>query len=137
MRFSPKRTQSVVVLVTCTVAIILVVASVRYRIRRRIDSDSAQVLLRRADDLAWNGQWFAAAPIFHQAEIKYTAERNETKALYAQVSQIPAQAEATSLSDTIYARTQDLKRPEAHRGLPTRYAKDLRPARQQCRSHPG
>ena len=113
MRFSPKRTQSVAVLVTCTVAIILIVAFVRYRIRRRIDSDSADALLQRADDLAWNGQWFAAAPLFRQAEMKYIAERNGPKALYAQVSQIPAQAEATSLSGTIYALTQDLKRPEA------------------------
>ena len=113
MRFSPKRTQSVAVLVTCAVAIILVVAFVRYRIRRRIDSDSADALLQRADDLAWNGQWFAAAPIFHQAEIKYTAERNEAKVLYAQVSQIPAYAESASLAGTIYALTQDLKQPAA------------------------
>ena len=113
MRFSPKRTQSVAVLVTCTVAIILVVAFVRYRIRRRIDSDSADALLQRADDLAWNGQWFAAAPLYHQAEVKYSAERNGPKALYAQVSQIPAGAESASLSDTIYALTQDMKRPAA------------------------
>ncbi|MGB6870890.1 MAG: hypothetical protein WBD93_14840, partial [Acidobacteriaceae bacterium] len=113
MRFSPKRTQSVAALVTCTVAIILVVAFARYRIRRRIDSDSADTLLRRADDLAWNGQWFAAAPLFRQAEIKYAAQRNESKALYAQVSQIPAYAESASLADTIYRLTQDLKQPEA------------------------
>ena len=113
MRFSPKRTQSVAVLVTCTVAIILVVAFVRYRNRRRIDSDSADALLQRADDLAWNGQWIEAAPLFRQAEMKYIAERNGSKALYAQVSQTPAKAEATSLSDTIYALTQDLKKPEA------------------------
>ena len=113
MRFSPKRTQSVAVLVTCTVAIILVVTFVRYRIRRRIDSDSADALLQRADDLAWNGQWFTAASLYHQAEIGYSAERNGPKELYAQVSQIPAQAESASLSDTIYALTQDLKRPEA------------------------
>jgi len=113
MRFSPKRTQSVAVLVTCTVAIILVVTFVRYRIRRRIDSDSADALLQRADDLTWNGQWFAAAPLYHQAEVKYSAERNGPKALYAQVSQIPAGAESASLSDTIYALTQDLKEPAA------------------------
>lgn len=113
MRFSPQRTQSVAVLVTCTVAIILVVTFVRYRIRRRIDSDSADALLQRADDLAWNGQWFAAAPLFRQAEKKFTVERNEPKALYAQVSQIPAYGEAASLADTIYALTQDLKKPEA------------------------
>jgi CHAT domain-containing protein len=113
MRFSPKRTQSVAVLVTCTVAIILIVAFVRYRIRRRIDSDSADALLQRADDLAWNGQWFSAAPLFRQAETKYIAERNGPKALYAQVSQIPARAESASLSDTIYALAQDLKKPDA------------------------
>ena len=113
MRFFPKRTQSVAVLVTCTVAIILVVAFVRYRIRRRINSDSADALLQRADDLAWNGQWFAAAPLFRQAEKKFTAERNGPKALYAQVSQIPAYGESASLADTIYALTQDLKKPEA------------------------
>src|SRR5690348_11465548 len=98
MRFSPKRTQSVAVLVTCTVGIILVLAFVRYRIRRRIDSDSADALLQRADDLAWNGQWFAAAPLYRQAESEYSAERNGPKALYAQVSQIPARAESASLS---------------------------------------
>jgi len=113
MRFSPKRTQSAAVLVTCTVAIILIVAFVRYRIRLRIDSDSADALLQRADDLAWNGQWFSAAPLFRQAQMKYIAERNGPKALYAQVSQIPARAESASLSDTIYALTQDLKKPDA------------------------
>ncbi len=99
MRFSPKRTQSVAVLVTCTVAIILVVAFVRYRIRRRINSDTADALLQRADDLAWNGQWFAAAPIFYEAETKFTAERNEAKALFAQVSQIPAYGEALAVGN--------------------------------------
>jgi len=113
MRFSPKRTQSVAVLVTSAVAIILVVAFVCYRIRRRIDSDSADALLQRADDLAWNGQWFAAAPLYHQAEIKYSAERKRAKALYAQVSQVPAGAESASLADTIYALTQVLKKPAA------------------------
>ena len=113
MRFPPKRTQSVAVLVTSAVAIILFVAFVRYRTRRRIDSASPEALLHRADDLAWSGRWFAAAPLFRQAEIKYTAERNVSKALFAQVSQIPARAESASLSDTIYDLTQDLKKPGA------------------------
>lgn len=71
------------------------------------------MLLRHAEDLARNGQWFAPAPIFHQAEIKFTAEWNDAKALYAQVSQIPAYAESASLADTINALTQDLKTPDA------------------------
>ena len=64
MRFSPKRTQFVAVIVTCAVAIILLVVFVGYRIRRRVTSDSAGALLRRADDLSWNGNWFSAVPLF-------------------------------------------------------------------------
>lgn len=56
MRFSPTRTQSVAVLVTCTVAIILVVAFVRYRIRRRIDPDSADADIRQTDQLRWKAR---------------------------------------------------------------------------------
>jgi hypothetical protein len=113
MRFSPKRTQSVAVVVTCAVAIILLVVFVGYRIRLRVASDSAGALLRRADELSWNGNWFAAAPLYRQAEIKYAAEGNRAKALYAQVSQIPARAESVSLADTIYALNQDLSKPDA------------------------
>lgn len=113
MRFSPKRTQSVAVIVTCAVAIILLVVFIGYRIRRRVASDSASALLRRADELSWNGNWFSAAPLYRQAEIKFVAQGNSAKALYARVSQIPGGAESTSLADTIYALTQDLSSPEA------------------------
>jgi len=113
MRFSPKRTQSVAVIVTCAVAIILLVVFVGYRIRRRVASDSAGALLRRADELSWNGNWFSAASLYRQAESKFAAQGNGAKALYAQVSQIPGGAESTSLAETIYALTQDLTRPEA------------------------
>ena len=113
MRFSPKRTQSVAVIVTCAVAIILLVVFVGYRIRRRVASDGAGALLRRADELSWNGNWFSAVPLYRQAEIKFEAQGNRAKALYAQISQIPGRAESTSLADTIYALTQDLSRPEA------------------------
>ncbi len=113
MRFSPKRTQSVAVLITCAVAIILLFVFISYRIRQRVASDSADALLRRADELAWNDNWFAAAPLYGQAEIKFAAEGNRAKALYAQVSQIPARAESVSLASTIFVLTQDLNRPEA------------------------
>ena len=68
MRFSPKRTQSVAVILTCAVAIILIVVFIGYRIRRRVSSDSAGALLRRADDFAWNEQWLGAEPLYRQAE---------------------------------------------------------------------
>jgi hypothetical protein len=113
MRFSPKRTQSVVVIVTCAVAIILLVVFIGHRIRRRVASNSAGALLRRADELSWNGNWFSAVPLYRQAETKFETEGNRPKALYAHVSQIPGGAESTSLADTIYALTQDLGRPEA------------------------
>ncbi len=113
MRFSPKRTQSVAVFITCAVAIILLFVFISYRIRRRVAPDSADALLRRADELAWNDKWFAAAPLYRQAEIKFAAGGNRAKALYAQVSQIPARAESVSLASTIFALTQDLNRPEA------------------------
>ena len=113
MRFSPKRTQLVAVLITCAVAIILLFVFTRYRIRRQITSDNAGELMRRADDLAWNQQWFEAEPLYRRAEMEYAVEGNGPKALYAQVSQIPVRAESASLEAAIYALTQDLSRPEA------------------------
>ena len=86
MRFSPKRTQSLAVIVTCAVAIILLFVFVGYRIRRRVASDSASALLRRADELSWNGNWFSAAPLYRQPKIKFEAEGNRFKALYTQVT---------------------------------------------------
>lgn len=71
MRFSPKRTQSVAVFVTCAVAIILLVVFIGYRIRRRVSSDSASALLRRADELSWNSNWFSAVPLYRRAEFQH------------------------------------------------------------------
>ena len=93
--------------------LVVLLSVVGYQAFRRSSVNSPEALLQRADDLAWNGQWFAAAPLFRQAEKKFTVERNGPKALYAQVSQIPAHAESASLADTIYALTEDLKKPGA------------------------
>lgn len=87
MRFSPKRTQSVAVIVTCAVAIILLVVFVGYRIRRRVASDSADALSRSANELSWNGNCLSVVPLYRQAEIKFETQGNSAKALYAQVSQ--------------------------------------------------
>jgi len=114
MRFSPKRTQSVAVLVTCTVAIILVVAFVRYRIRRRIDSDSADALLQRADDMSWLNNWIGAAALYRQAELQFVQKRQLSKALYARVSEMPARSESsTTVPQQIAVLRHDLSLPEA------------------------
>jgi hypothetical protein len=67
MRFSSKRTQSVAVILTCAVAIILLVVFVGYRIRQRVVSESASALLLSGDQLSWNGNWFSAVPLFRVA----------------------------------------------------------------------
>ncbi|MGI0134922.1 MAG: hypothetical protein ACREBW_08210, partial [Candidatus Micrarchaeaceae archaeon] len=114
MRFFPKRTQSVAVLVTCTVAIILIVAFVRYRIRRRIDSDSADALLRCADDMSWLNSWIEAEPLYRRAEIQFVRSHEPAKALYAHVSEMPAPSESsTTIPQQIAELRQNLTLPAA------------------------
>ena len=50
-----------------------------------------EVLLKRADDLSWLNSWIAAEPIYRQAEADFLQRGDLSKALYARVSQIPAQ----------------------------------------------
>ncbi|HET7058516.1 MAG TPA: CHAT domain-containing protein, partial [Nitrospiraceae bacterium] len=114
MRFPLKRTQSVAVLVTCTVAIILVVAFVRYRIRRRIDPDSADALLQRADDMSWLNSWIEAEPLYRRAEVQFLRKHEPAKALYAHVSEMPALSESsTTIPQQIADLRQDLTLPAA------------------------
>lgn len=114
MRFSPKRTQSLAVIVACAVslsaAIVLVVG---YNIHRHVATDSANQLLKKADDLAWNNQWIAAEPHYRQAEQLFTRQGNSSKALYARVSQMPPHVEAGSLPSEIFELTKTLSLPAA------------------------
>jgi CHAT domain-containing protein len=115
MRFFPKRTQSVAVLVTCTVAIILVVAFVRYRTRRRINSDTADALLQRADDMSWLNSWIEAEPLYRRAEIQFVRNHEPAKALYAHVSEMQALSESSiTIPQQIAELRQDLTLPAAH-----------------------
>ena len=68
----------------------------------------ADALLQRADDLAWNDRWVEAEPLFKSSELLYLRQGRRSKALYAHVSQIPANAESSSLARTISELTQDL-----------------------------
>jgi CHAT domain-containing protein len=114
MRFSPKRTQSLAVIVACAVslsaAIVLVIG---YNIHRHVATDGASQLLQKADDLAWNNQWIAAEPLYRQAEQLYYNHGNSSKALYARVSQAPPHVEAGSLPSEIFELTKTLSLPAA------------------------
>jgi hypothetical protein len=59
--------------------IILLFVFAGYRIWRRAISDSAGALLRCADELSWNGNWFSAAPFYQQAEINTRLKGTEPK----------------------------------------------------------
>ncbi len=70
-------------------------------------------LLKQADFLAWNNNWIEAESLYHRAEAEYVQEHNPSRALCAHVSQIPPNSEASSLTATIFALTEDLALPEA------------------------
>ena len=74
--------------------------------------ESAEGLLDRADTLAWGNRWADALPLYQKAQQLYTTQHEPSKALYAQVSQIPPN-ESVSIPATLWALTQDLARPEA------------------------
>jgi CHAT domain-containing protein len=74
--------------------------------------ESAAGLLDRADSFAWNNRWTDARPLFSRAERLFIAQRDPSKALYAQVSQIPPD-ESRNMPSTILELTRDLTRNEA------------------------
>jgi CHAT domain-containing protein len=96
---------------------LLVAASlgaVGYRIVRRRNQDSPEALLERADKMSWLNSWIAAAPVYRQAELQFLQERNLSQALYARVSQMPAQSESsTTIPSQIALLRHDLILPEA------------------------
>ena len=113
MRFPQKRIQSFAIIVMCAVAIAAIAVIIAHHIGRRGVAGSADALLQRADEMSWNDQWIAAEPIYKQAEEMFVRDGNRSKALYAQVSQIPPHSEAASIRTTINALTEDLSKPEA------------------------
>ena len=74
--------------------------------------DSADVLLEHADALSWNSRWGEAKPFYEKAAFLFAAQHRPRKALYATVSEIPAD-ESKSLPGTIWQLTQLLTKPDA------------------------
>src|ERR1035437_8744537 len=113
MRFPPKRIQSFAFIVMCAVAFAAIAVLIAYHFSRHSVAGSADAFLQRADEMSWNDQWLAAEPIYKQAEEMFVQNGNSSKALYAQVSQIPPHSESASIRSTINALTADLSKPEA------------------------
>ena len=85
---------------------------VRYN-KSKVDDRNPDSLLKRADSLSWNNNWIRAEPLYRRAELLYAQQHRPSRALYAHVSQIPPNAESSSLTATIFGLTEDLSRPEA------------------------
>lgn len=78
-------------------------------------SSAPEALLKQADDLSWLNSWIAAEPLYRRAELAFLLKHDLSKALYARVSQIPAQSESsTTVPDQIAMLRHDLELPEAH-----------------------
>jgi hypothetical protein len=86
---------------------------VGYQVFRRHNSHAQEALLKRADDLSWLNDWVQAQPLYHQAELEFRAEGNLPRALYARVSQVPAESESsTTIPNQIADLRRDLELPE-------------------------
>lgn len=58
--------------------------------------ESAEGLLNRADTLSWMNRWAEARPLYAKAAGLFTAAHQPAKALYATVSEIPADESASA-----------------------------------------
>jgi hypothetical protein len=92
--------------------VVITIVSVRSS-SSKLDDRDPDSLLKRADSLSWNNNWIRAEPLYHRAELLYAQQHRPSRSLYAHVSQIPPNAESSSLTATIFGLTEDLARPEA------------------------
>lgn len=87
---------------------------VGYQVFRRRDSQAPEALLKQADDLSWLNSWIQAEPYYRRAEIGFRSRGESSKALYAQVSEMPAKSESSAtIPSQIAVLRQDLSLPAA------------------------
>ncbi len=87
---------------------------VGYQVVRRLNSHGPEALLKRADEMSWLNSWIAAEPLYRTAEIEFEQRHEPSKALYARVSEMPAQSESSaSIPSQIALLRHDLDLPEA------------------------
>jgi CHAT domain-containing protein len=72
---------------------------------------SAQGLLDKADSLSWENRWAEARPYYREAAKLFHKEGQPAKALYAEVSEIPADESTSSLANILHLN-QALTWPE-------------------------
>lgn len=91
-----------------------------YRIIARPKPGTPEAQLEAADEKAWLGDWEGAAPLYKLAEQSFVKKHEWAKALYARVSQVPAQSGSSNLQELIWTLSQDLALPEARQDPETR-----------------
>ena len=75
---------------------------------------SSEALLEQADEKSWVNNWIAAEPLYRQAELGFIRKHEPSKALYAHVSEVPAQSESSiSVPAQLAELTADLSLPQA------------------------
>ena len=100
------------VLVGLSIAAISIGVGCGYALHQPNES-SPEGLLKRADDLAWKNQWIAAEPLYERARTGFLHQNMRSKALYAEVSEIPVGVEHGNVPHELARLTADLQRPEA------------------------
>lgn len=64
--------------------------------------------------MSWLNSWIAAAPLYRQCELEFAQRHQFSKALYARVSQMPADSESsTSVPSQIALLRRELELPAA------------------------
>jgi CHAT domain-containing protein len=91
-----------------------------YRIINRPRPGTPEAMLQAADERAWLNDWEGAAPLYRLAEQSFVNQHKAAEALYARVSQIPANSGSTNLQELIWTLSQDLTLPEARQNPETR-----------------
>ena len=87
---------------------------VGYHVLRWRIPGSSEALLEQADEKSWVNNWIAAEPLYRQAELGFIRKNEPSKALYAHVSEIPAQSESSiSVPAQLAELTADLSLPQA------------------------
>lgn len=108
MAFRVKRTLAVSCIAVSVLALGYVAAISPHR--STAPPQSAQGLLDRANALSWNNRWAEAKPLYAGAAALYRKQNEPAKALYAEVSEIPAD-ESTNIPGTILRLTEALTTP--------------------------
>jgi CHAT domain-containing protein len=97
-----------------TVGIVSLTASIAIRIVTSPSPGSPEAYLAAADEMAVNNNWMGAAPLYRTAEARFRARKDSARALYAEVSQVPATMESRPLPDLIADVKQLLRQPGAN-----------------------